>query len=92
MLRAQAVADMPLLHAVPVDADHYEATFAAIELLAARRPLDTKGALCFTCSRRGVTPDASVVSTAPRQVTRRSGPGDGSGETSGQGSRPEVVL
>lgn len=35
MLRAQAIAYMPLLHAVPVDADHDEATFAAIELLAA---------------------------------------------------------
>ena len=35
MLRAQAVAYMPLLHALPVDAEHYEATFAAIELLSA---------------------------------------------------------
>jgi hypothetical protein len=35
MLRAQAVAYMPLLHAVPVDAEHYEAAFAAIELLSA---------------------------------------------------------
>jgi hypothetical protein len=35
MLRAQAVAYMPLLHAVPVDAEHYEAAFAAIELLGA---------------------------------------------------------
>jgi hypothetical protein len=35
MLRSQAVAYMPLLHAVPVDAEHYEATFAEIELLSA---------------------------------------------------------
>jgi hypothetical protein len=35
MLRAQAVAYMPLLHAVPVDAEHFEAAFAAIELLSA---------------------------------------------------------
>jgi hypothetical protein len=35
MERAQAVAYMPLLHAVPVDAEHYEAAFAAIEPLGA---------------------------------------------------------
>ena len=35
MLRTQAVAYMPLLHAVAVDDAHYEASFAAIELLAA---------------------------------------------------------
>ena len=35
MLRSQAVAYMPLLHAVPVDTEHYEAAFAAIELLSA---------------------------------------------------------
>jgi hypothetical protein len=35
MLRAQAVAYMPVLQASPVDAEHYEATFAAIELLTA---------------------------------------------------------
>lgn len=33
MLRAEAVAYMPVLHAVPVDPEHYEATFATIELL-----------------------------------------------------------
>jgi hypothetical protein len=32
MLRAEATAYMPLLHAVPTDAHHYEATFATIEL------------------------------------------------------------
>jgi hypothetical protein len=35
MLRDQAVAYMPLLHAVAVDAEHYEASFAQIELLSA---------------------------------------------------------
>jgi hypothetical protein len=35
MLRTQAVAYMPLLNAMPVDAEHYEAAFAAIELLSA---------------------------------------------------------
>jgi hypothetical protein len=35
MLRSQAVAYMPALHARPVDAEHYEAAFAAIELLDA---------------------------------------------------------
>ena len=35
MLRTQAVAYMPLLHAVPLDDEHYEASFAAIELLSA---------------------------------------------------------
>jgi hypothetical protein len=35
MLRTQAVAYMPVLHATCVDAEHYEATFAAIELLSA---------------------------------------------------------
>ena len=34
MLRAEAVAYMPLLHAVPVDAEHYEAPFAVIEMRA----------------------------------------------------------
>jgi hypothetical protein len=34
MLRAQAMAYMPVLHAVAVDAEHYETTFAAIELLS----------------------------------------------------------
>ncbi len=33
MLRAEAVAYMPVLHAVPVDPEHYEAAFATIELL-----------------------------------------------------------
>ncbi len=37
MLRSQAVAYMPLLHAVPVDPEHYRATFATIELQDARR-------------------------------------------------------
>ena len=32
MQRAEAVAYMPLLHATPVDADHYEAAFGTIEL------------------------------------------------------------
>jgi hypothetical protein len=32
MLRTQAVAYMPLLHAMPVDPEHYEAAFATIEL------------------------------------------------------------
>jgi hypothetical protein len=32
MLRAEAAAYMPLLHAVPVDPEHYEATFATIEI------------------------------------------------------------
>jgi hypothetical protein len=32
MLRAEAAAYMPLLHAVLTDPDHYEATFATIEL------------------------------------------------------------
>ncbi len=35
MLRSQAVAYMPVLGAHPVDAEHYEAAFAAIELLSA---------------------------------------------------------
>jgi len=35
MLRDQAVAYMPLLHAVAVDPEHYEASFAQIELLSA---------------------------------------------------------
>lgn len=35
MLRSEAVAYMPLLHAVPVDAEHYEASFASIELRSA---------------------------------------------------------
>jgi hypothetical protein len=35
MLRAEVTAYMPLLHAVPTDAQHYEATFATIELLSA---------------------------------------------------------
>ncbi len=35
MLRTQAVAYMPVLHAVAVDAEHYEASFAAIELRSA---------------------------------------------------------
>ena len=34
MLRTEAVAYMPLLHAVRVDAAHYEAPFAQIELRA----------------------------------------------------------
>jgi hypothetical protein len=32
MLRSEAVVYMPLLHAVPVDAEHFEAAFATIEL------------------------------------------------------------
>ncbi|GAA2722462.1 hypothetical protein [Cellulomonas aerilata] len=32
MLRAEAAAYMPLLHAVAVDAEHYEAAFATIEI------------------------------------------------------------
>ncbi len=36
MLRTQAIAYMPVLQAVAVDAEHYEAAFAAIELLSAR--------------------------------------------------------
>lgn len=35
MLRAEAVAYMPLLHATRVDAEHYEASFAEIELRGA---------------------------------------------------------
>ena len=35
MLRTEAVAYMPVLHAVRVDAEHYEATFATIELRSA---------------------------------------------------------
>ena len=35
MLRTQAIAYMPVLQAVAVDAEHYEAAFAAIELLSA---------------------------------------------------------
>ena len=35
MLRAQAVAYMPLLHARPLDADHYATPFADIELRTA---------------------------------------------------------
>lgn len=35
MLRSQAIAYMPVLHAVPVDAEHYRAAFAEIELLGA---------------------------------------------------------
>ncbi len=35
MLRDQAVAYMPLLHAVAVDAEHYEAPFGTIELRSA---------------------------------------------------------
>ena len=35
MLRTEAVAYMPLLQAVPVDAEHYEASFATIELRSA---------------------------------------------------------
>jgi hypothetical protein len=35
MLATDAVAYMPLLRAVRVDADHYEAAFASIELRAA---------------------------------------------------------
>ena len=35
MLRAQAVAYMPLLHARPVDPDHYATAFAEIELRTA---------------------------------------------------------
>ena len=35
MLRDQAVAYMPLLHAVAVDPAHYQAPFAEIELLSA---------------------------------------------------------
>ena len=34
MLRTQAVAYMPLLNAVAVDDEHYEASFAEIELRA----------------------------------------------------------
>ena len=34
MLRAEAVAYMPVLHAVPIDAEHYEAPFAVIEMRA----------------------------------------------------------
>jgi hypothetical protein len=32
MLRAEAIAYMPLLHAARVDADHYETSFATIEV------------------------------------------------------------
>ncbi len=32
MLRSEALAYMPLLHAVPVDAEHFEASFGSIEL------------------------------------------------------------
>ncbi len=32
MLRTEAVAYMPVLQAVPVDPEHYEASFATIEL------------------------------------------------------------
>jgi hypothetical protein len=35
MLRSQAVAYMPLLHALPVDPEHYRAAFAEIELRSA---------------------------------------------------------
>ena len=35
MLRAEAVAYMPLLHARQVDPEHYEASFATIELRGA---------------------------------------------------------
>ena len=35
MLRAQAVAYMPLLNAHPIDADHYATSFADIELRGA---------------------------------------------------------
>ncbi len=35
MLRAEAVAYMPLLHATQVDPEHYEASFATIELRGA---------------------------------------------------------
>ena len=35
MLRSEAVAYMPLLQAVPVDPEHYEASFATIELRSA---------------------------------------------------------
>jgi hypothetical protein len=35
MLRAEVTAYMPLLHAVPTDAQHYEAAFATIELRSA---------------------------------------------------------
>ena len=35
MLRTEAVAYMPLLGATCLDEDHYEATFASIELLSA---------------------------------------------------------
>jgi hypothetical protein len=35
MLRAQALAYMPLLHAMPLDSEHYEAAFATIELRGA---------------------------------------------------------
>jgi hypothetical protein len=34
MLRTEAVAYMPLLHAVRVDAEHYEASFGSIEMRA----------------------------------------------------------
>jgi hypothetical protein len=35
MLRTEAVAYMPVLHATRVDAEHYEAAFASIELRGA---------------------------------------------------------
>lgn len=35
MLRSQAIASMPVLQAEPVDAEHYRAAFAEIELLGA---------------------------------------------------------
>ena len=35
MLRSEALAYMPLLHAVRVDAEHYEASFGSIELRGA---------------------------------------------------------
>ena len=34
MLRSEALAYMPLLHAVCVDAEHFEASFGSIELRA----------------------------------------------------------
>jgi hypothetical protein len=33
MLRSEAVAYMPLLHAIATDGDHFEATFAVIEVI-----------------------------------------------------------
>jgi len=35
MLRTEALAYMPLLHATPVDGEHYEAPFATIEVRTA---------------------------------------------------------